>query len=151
MPYVALFVSLTLAVTALTSNKCWHALLVTHDISTAMAGEDNIETPPPHNHTGGRCACLHFRYRPRPCGSLRLSAFLSEIETPLPHNHTGGQAHLPTFEAQPRPCGFCLGWMPFWARSRLLYRTTTLAARCACLHFRHRPRPCGSLRLSAFL
>jgi hypothetical protein len=30
-------------------------------------------------------------------------------------------------------------------------RPTTLAARCACLHFRHRPRPCGSLRLSAFL
>jgi hypothetical protein len=30
-------------------------------------------------------------------------------------------------------------------------RPTTLAARCTCLHFRHRPRPCGSLRLSAFL
>ncbi len=36
-------------------------------------------------------------------------------------------------------------------RARLLHRKTTLAARCACLHFRHRPQPCGSLGLSAFL
>ncbi len=119
-----LFVSLTLAVTALRSNKRWHALLVTHDISRAMAGKTTTSRLLHRTSTlAARCACLHFRHRPRPYGSLRLSAFSSEIETPPPHNHTGGQVRLPTFydfRHRPRPCGFS-GKVSFWARSRLLH------------------------------
>jgi hypothetical protein len=44
-----------------------------------------------------------------------------------------------------------LGLSAFLSEIKTPPRPTTLAARCACLHFRHRPRPCGFLRLSAFL
>jgi len=83
-----LFVSLTFAVTALRSNKRWQLYWWPTTLQQPWRGNTRLSLLHRTTTLAARCACLHFRHRPRPCGSLWLSAFLRDTATWWPLSPT---------------------------------------------------------------